>query len=413
MPRREDAPVTTTTITRQQQPPVRAHNRSLVLEALYRDGSMSRADLARRSGLTRPTVSALVAELIDGGIARELGVRDDARVGKPATLVGIESDAFHIVTLDLSSADRFVGAVVDLRGGVVERASVELEGAVGEAAVSLVERLVDDLGSRTTRPLLGVGVATPGIVDHDGVVRTAVHLGWYDLPLRSRLADHVGLPVHVGNDSNAAAVGIRTFGETAGQGTAGQGAAGPGTAGQGAAGQGAAGQGASGRAPAGQSLMVVTIDHGVGVGLVVAGSLVEGDQFSAGEIGHVTVDENGDVCACGRRGCLEEVLAAPQLRARLLQHDEGSRGAVLHDAGRALGLVLAPIVSALNIDEVVLSGPADLVEGALLRAARDTVRQRTLSAVSNGLTMRIAGSGTDLALRGAASFVLQAELGLT
>jgi predicted NBD/HSP70 family sugar kinase len=398
MPRREDAPVTTTTITRQQQPPVRAHNRSLVLEALYRDGSMSRADLARRSGLTRPTVSALVAELIDDGIARELGVRDDARVGKPATLVGIESDAFHIVTVDLSSADRFVGAVVDLRGGVVERAGVELEGAVGEAAVSLVERLVDDLRSRTTRPLLGVGVATPGIVDHDGIVRTAVHLGWYDLPLRSRLADHVGLPVHVGNDSNAAAVGIRTFGETAGQT---------------AAGQTAAGQGASGRAPAGQSLMVVTIDHGVGVGLVVAGSLVEGDQFSAGEIGHVTVDENGDVCACGRRGCLEEVLAAPQLRARLLQHDEGSRGAVLHDAGRALGLVLAPIISALNIDEVVLSGPADLVEGALLRAARDTVRQRTLSAVSNGLTMSIAGSGTDLALRGAASFVLQAELGLT
>ncbi|KIU03547.1 hypothetical protein SZ60_05080 [Frigoribacterium sp. MEB024] len=390
-------------MTRQQQPPVRAHNRSLVLEALYRDGSMSRADLARRSGLTRPTVSALVAELIDDGIARELGVRDDARVGKPATLVGIESDAFHIVTVDLSSADRFVGAVVDLRGGVVERAGVELEGAVGEAAVSLVERLVDDLRSRTTRPLLGVGVATPGIVDHDGIVRTAVHLGWYDLPLRSRLADHVGLPVHVGNDSNAAAVGIRTFGETAGQAAAGQTAAG----------QTAAGQGASGRAPAGQSLMVVTIDHGVGVGLVVAGSLVEGDQFSAGEIGHVTVDENGDVCACGRRGCLEEVLAAPQLRARLLQHDEGSRGAVLHDAGRALGLVLAPIISALNIDEVVLSGPADLVEGALLRAARDTVRQRTLSAVSNGLTMSIAGSGTDLALRGAASFVLQAELGLT
>lgn len=408
MPRREDAPVTSTTITRQQQPPVRAHNRSLLLQALYRDGSMSRADLARRSGLTRPTVSALVAELIDDGIARELGVRDDARVGKPATLVGIESDAFHIVTVDLSSAERFVGAVVDLRGGVVERAGVELDGAVGEAAVSLVERLVDDLASRTTRRLLGVGVATPGIVDHDGVVRTAVHLGWYDLPLRSRLSARTGLPVHVGNDSNASAMGIRTFGEEVGNDETGRGATGPG-----ATGPAAAGQSGDGRSPAGQSLIVVTIDHGVGVGLIVAGALVEGDQFSAGEIGHVTVDENGDVCACGRRGCLEEAIAAPQLRARLRQHDEGSRGAVLHEAGRALGLVLAPIVSALNIDEVVLSGPADLVEGAMLRAARETVRQRTLSAVSNGLTMRIAGSGTDLALRGAASFVLQAELGLT
>lgn len=404
--------MTSTTLTRPQQPPVRAHNRTLVLQALYRDGSMSRADLARRSGLSRPTVSALVAELIDGGVARELGVRDDSRVGKPATLVGIESDAFHIVTVDLSSAERFVGAVVDLRGGVVERASVDLDGAVGEAAVALVERLVDDLGALTTRPVLGVGVATPGIVDHDGVVRTAVHLGWYDLPLRARLSDHVGLPVHVGNDSNAAAVGIHTFGETTVQAatttatttatTIAHPTAHPTTA-----------HPATARAATGQSLMVVTIDHGVGVGLVVAGALVEGDQFSAGEIGHVTVDENGDVCACGRRGCLEEVLAAPRLRARLRQHDEGSRGAVLHDAGRALGLVLAPIVSALNIDEVVLSGPADLVEGALLRAARETVRRRTLSAVSNGLTMRIAGSGTDLALRGAASFVLQAELGLT
>lgn len=406
--------MTSTTITRQQQPPVRAHNRSLVLQALYRDGSMSRADLARRSGLTRPTVSALVAELIEGGVARELGVRDDSRVGKPATLVGIESDAFHIVTVDLSSAERFVGAVVDLRGGVVERASVDLDGAVGEAAVALVERLVDDLGALTTRPVLGVGVATPGIVDHDGVVRTAVHLGWYDLPLRARLSDHVGLPVHVGNDSNAAAVGIRTFGETTVQ--AATATAHPPTANPTAhppTAHPTTEHPATPRPATGQSLMVVTIDHGVGVGLVVAGALVEGDQFSAGEIGHVTVDENGDVCACGRRGCLEEVLAAPQLRARLRQHDEGSRGAVLHDAGRALGLVLAPIVSALNIDEVVLSGPADLVEGALLRAARETVRQRTLSAVSNGLTMRIAGSGTDLALRGAASFVLQAELGLT
>ena len=364
----------------------RTHNRSLVLQTLFRRGSMSRADLARESGLTRPTVSGIVQELTADGIVVDLGLREDARVGKPATLVGVRADAFHILALDLSSAERFVGAVVDLRGTVVHRTTVDIDGASGEAAVALAERLVDELAASTRQPLLGVGVGTPGIVDHDGVVRTAVHLGWYDLPLAARLSAHAGVPVHVGNDANLAALAVHTYDDARRD---------------------------DGRRDEPRSLMVVTIENGVGVGLVLGGALVEGDQFSAGEIGHVTVDEDGDVCACGRRGCLEVALAAPGLHARLLDHDAGSRGAVLHEAGRALGIVLAPVVSVLALDEVVLSGPRDLLDGALLRAAAETVRARTLSAVSTGLTMRYAGDDRDLAALGAASLVLSAELGIS
>jgi predicted NBD/HSP70 family sugar kinase len=356
----------------------RFHNRSLVLQTLFHTGSMSRADLARESGLTRVTVSDLVNELSAEGIVEDLGTRDGARVGKPATLVGIRPDAFHIISLDLSSDERFVGVVVNLRGEVLHRAETHVEGKTGEDAVGLVIDLYKRLSEQATVRILGVGVGTPGIVDDHGVIQEAPNLGWYGLDLRGRLAAEHGGPVYVGNDANAAALGVHTFHE------------------------------ASDR-----SLMVVTIEHGVGAGLIIGGALVVGDQFAAGEIGHLIVDEDGELCACGRRGCLELSLAAPQLRQRLAQAGADQRDSILGDAGRSLGVALAPIISALNLNDVVLCGPAELLDGPLLDAARDTIHRRTLSAVSNGLDMRLVKGGEDLRLLGAAVLVLSAELGVS
>ncbi|RKR75432.1 ROK family transcriptional regulator [Frondihabitans australicus] len=358
----------------------RVHNRAVVLQALFHQGAMSRADLARESGLTRPTVSVLVAELEADGIVAEIGQREDVRVGKPATLVEINPDAFHMIVLDLSSADRFVGAVVNLRGEVVDRADLAIDGAVREDAIARVIRLAERLSALTTQRILGIGVGSPGIVDDQGVVREALHLEWFDLPLRQRLADYFHLPVLVANDANVAALGVHTFREVPGL-----------------------------------SLMVVTIEHGVGVGLIIGGSLVEGEQFSAGEIGHVTVgaDGEGALCTCGRRGCLETVIGARYLSDRIAGLDEGARGEVLRDAGRALGVVAAPVISALNLNEVVLSGPSDLLDGPFRDAAVDTIKARTLSVVGEGLSLRTTQGDGDLVLLGGASLVLQAELGVS
>lgn len=355
----------------------RRHNRSLLLQTLYRQGAMSRADLARSSGLTRPTVSALISELSDDGVVSDLGPSGESRSGKPSTLVGVRPDGCHIVTLDLSSADRFVGAVVNLRGETVDLREVSLGGATGEDALGLVIRLTEQLASRTHRRILGIGVGTPGIIDEHGVVVEAVHLDWQHLPLAQVLEENFAVPVHVGNDANAAALGFHTF-----------------------------------RDMPGMSLMVVTIEHGVGVGLIIGGALVKGEQFSAGEIGHVTAGNRGERCACGREDCLELALAAPQLRAKLAATaNEAERNEVLSEAGRALGTVLAPVISALNLNEVVLSGPADLIEGPLLRTAETTIRARTLGAISHGLHMR--GAGDNLVLLGGAASVLTMELGVS
>ena len=112
--------------------------------------------------------------------------------------------------------------------------------------------------------------------------------------------------------------------------------------------------------------MVITIEHGVGAGVIIGGALVEGEQCAAGEIGHVVIDEDGDLCSCGRRGCLELTLAAPHLRRRLAAAPGAEHAGILGDAGRALGIALSPVVSVLNLNDVVLAGPPEIIDGPLL-----------------------------------------------
>ncbi|HEY9324620.1 MAG TPA: helix-turn-helix domain-containing protein, partial [Agromyces sp.] len=136
----------------------RTHNRALVLQTLYTAGAQSRADVARGTGLTRVTISDLVGDLIAEGLVIELGQREDARPGKPATLIDIDREAFHIIGVDLSEHEVFRGAVVGLDGQIIGRDEVARDGATAEAAELLVELLVERLLARTTTPVLGIGI---------------------------------------------------------------------------------------------------------------------------------------------------------------------------------------------------------------------------------------------------------------
>ena len=361
----------------------RSHNRSLVLQTLYTSGAQSRADVARETGLTRVTISDLVAGLIAEGLVIELGQREDARPGKPATLIDVDRAAFHIVGVDLSEHQRFLGAVIDLDGGIVSRAEVALDGATGDAAVALVTDLVRRLLASTGTPVLGIGVGSPGVVDPIGVVRSAPNLGWTDVDLQGRLHAEFELPVHVANDANVAVL--------AEHGTSHQ-----------------------------DDLLLVKVGHGVGAGLIIGGRPVIGGGFAAGEIGHVVVGtDGGPRCACGKYGCLEAWLAVPRLTAQLDALDAdapdaaSAREEILAEAGRRLGIVLAPVVGALNLSEVVLSGPAELLDGALHDATVDTLRTRTMAEHNRDLRLRMTEQAEDVVLRGAAVMVLSGQLGVS
>lgn len=367
----------------------RAHHRSMVLQHLFHAGPGSRADLARSTGLTRVTVSDLVASLVADGLVAELGTRTEGKVGKPATLVGLRTEAFQIVSVDLADAELMYGAILDLAGVVVERRSAPHDGRTGQAAVDALVGFCAELVAAATSPVLGVGIGSPGVVDAEGRVIEAPNRGWFDVPLATIVSAALDLPVHVANDANTAVLGEFTYGGASGSG-----------------------------------LMVLTVGEGVGAGIVLDGALVQGHRHAAGELGHVTaVDERDDVdgaplgpplpCACGRRGCLETVLSVPALRRRTAGLDPRSTDAALASVGRRLGIVLAPVVSALNLSEVVFSGPPELLDGPLRDAALAALRERTMPVISGDLELRMTKLGEDGALSGAAVLVLSGQLGVT
>jgi predicted NBD/HSP70 family sugar kinase len=357
----------------------RSHNRALVLQTLYRADGISRADLARATGLTRVTISDLVAQLIGDDLVVELGQREDARPGKPATLLDINRTGFQILGLDLSDHAVLRGGVLDLDGHILEHREVRLEHATGDAAVEKVVALARDLVAAAGAPILGIGVGSPGVVDLAGTVLSAPNLGFRDLPLQTMLADLTGLPVLVANDANAAVLAEHSFGGAL------------------------------------SDTMLVRIGHGVGAGLLLGGTPLFGNRFAAGEIGHVVVGTDGGApCACGKVGCLETWLAIPRLESALAAAPDASeRERILRQAGERLAIALAPVVGALDLAEVVLSGPADKLDGPFTNAATDALRSRTMAEFHGDLTVRMTALGQDIVIRGAAAMVLSGQLGVS
>ncbi|MFJ6653070.1 ROK family protein [Microbacterium sp. NPDC091313] len=355
----------------------RFHNRSLVLQTLYRGGAMSRADLARETGLTRVTISDLVGALIADGFVTEQGLRESSGPGKPAILVDVDRSGHRIVGLDLSGSEALTGAVLTLDGEIVARREVPVP-ADGADVVRVATALARALVADSHAPVLGIGVGSPGVVDDDGVVLTAPNFGWERLDLEGTLTRELGLPVVVANDANAAVLAEYTFGG------------------------------------AGDDVMLVKIGRGVGSGLLSGGRPMRGSRFAAGEIGHVTVGtDGGPACVCGKVGCLEAWISVPALSARLEAAASADRAGLLRDAGERLGIALAPIVGALDLSEIVLSGPTELLDGPFTASAVETLRTRTLAEFHDDVRVRMTEHGQDIVLRGAAVMVLAGRLGVS
>lgn len=351
----------------------RQHNLSVIRRLLYANGPQSRPELARLSGLSLPTVGGLVADLVDAGTVHDLGVVAEARVGKPASRVAIDAERNASIVLDLTHDDTFIGAIIDLDGAIVDRVQVSIADAHGEAALEHAADLADLLIERASAQIIGIGVASPGLVDDAGLVHVADRLRWRDVPLADTLQTRTGLPTVVGNDVNLLALGLSRF-----------------------------------RNRSGRDAIVVALDNGVGAAVLEGGEPVLGEQFAAGEIAHLTVDPDGEPCPCGRRGCLDMVVGARHLARRLAADGV----AVLKPAGYTLGEVLAPIVIMLNINVVVVVGPAELVDGPFADGVVDGIHSRLRPAITEGLKIEVGPNDPDLVLLGAAAIVMESQLGM-
>lgn len=370
----------------------RAHNAGLVLRAIYDRGPISRAEIARLTGLTRTSVGELVAELESDGLAREVG-RGPSTGGKAPTLVSLVDGARNVVTLDLGERV-FTAALLDLRGEIVRRTSRDLDGADGDAALALVTDLIDEILADEHAPILGIGIGTPGIVGADGTIRWAVNLSWSDLPLARLVEERYGHPTVVANDSRAAALAAHLF-----------------------------------RSDRPANLVAIKVGRGIGAGLVLGGELFGGDGDGAGEIGHVVVEPDGAECHCGRFGCLETVASAPAILhaadaagvaattlddlAAAAEAGDQDALAVVRGAGRALGVAIASLIGILDVREIVVHGSVTALGQPWLDAIRDEATRRSLGPLARETRIVDGGAGDDLTLLGACALLLTRELGLT
>jgi glucokinase-like ROK family protein len=385
----------------------KAHNYELVRKTIYHHGEISRADVARLTGLTRTTVSDVIGDLIGDGLVAEVGVGPSIG-GKPPILLRVVDDSRWLVGVDLADSE-FRGALINLRGSVRCRVSVPVGDRDGEAALTLLYEVIESLLAKAERPIAGIGIGTPGLMDpHRRVVRQAVNLNWRELPLGDLLEGRFGPHVYIANDSQVAAMAERIFGS---------------------------GRGAS-------NLVVIKVARGIGAGIVLDGQIYYGDGFGAGEIGHVAVVEDGEQCRCGHFGCLETVASCRAIEEQAREAARRDKGSIYHtltdspdgieldtvvrafEAGdeatrrivaRAafyLGVGVANLVGALNVERIVIAGPITRFGPALLEPIREQVARRSLEPLASRTIVSLSDLGPDIVSLGAAALLLSSALGL-
>jgi len=359
------------------------HNRDFVLKTIIDHDAISRAEIARRTNLTRTTVSDMVTILSKEGLVEEIGYGESIG-GKAPILLSLVADSRYLLGLNLAE-DKFIGSVVNLRGEIKDSVEYPVNGNDREQALQLVYKILDKLTKKEWRPLVGIGVGTPGLVNtREGLVVSAVNLEWQDLPLGQLLEKKYKIPVLVLNDSQATAIGEFVYG---------------------------------GEHPSDENLIVVNVKHGIGAGILINGRLFQGDDGRAGEIGHVVVQENGELCRCGKQGCLETVSSARAVLKNLnldsldkaqACFDLGDPNAqqVVTKAAHYLGISLANLIGILNIQKIILTGDMTRFGVTWLEAVNASMRNSALSRLSENTELELGKLDYRACILGASAFLL-------
>jgi predicted NBD/HSP70 family sugar kinase len=395
-------PLTTSSsapVRRADQHAVRKSNLSLVARRISESGALSRAQLAKLTGLNKTTVSSLVAELIERAVVTESGLADGRRVGRPAQILELDDSRIAALGLEIN-VDFLAVCVCDLRGAVRFHSSVGHDNResspalVFEALAELVGAALAECDALGLTPI-GAGISLPGTVEaKTGMLIHAPNLGWDQLPVAECLRDVLGdpaFPLVVGNDANLAALGELESGALRGV----------------------------------RDGLLIYGNIGIGGALIVDGAIFPGADGFAGEIGHMPVlPFDGERCRCGGRGCLETLVGQEAVARRVgiqgtrsetsspatLVAERAAGGdreviGALDEVAEALGICIAAAVSIVNTRRVVLAGTLGTLAPWLLPGARAAVAQRATVAPT---AVEIVGSelGDAAAIRGGAVLVL-------
>ncbi len=384
---------------------MRAQNSSLLLKVIWRERHISRADIARVTGLSPSTVSAIVAGLQQAGLVRETGA-GLSRGGRRPTMIGFCDDMFALVGVEIGASHVTV-VVTDLRADVRTARWGQVPVRTDpNGTIATVRAFIDDslreLGI-ARRQVIGIGVGvptpvrpgTPGRLPPLGI---AAWPAWHDHDVHEILSQAYGLPVFVENDANLGALGEQWWGV----------------------------------GNDGKDLTYIKIGTSVGSGHIINGELYRGAGGTAGEIGHLRMDPAGPRCPCGLTGCLTTFIGAETLveRARREVGDGAGEGTIANvgdlvraaragdagacrivaDVGAHLGVAVASLMNVLNPAVVVLGGEITGAGELLLEPVRAAVRDRSRAATFDDTPIVTSNLGDKAIAVGAATMVLRAAL---
>lgn len=380
-------------------------NLNIVLNLVKSRGPLSRTDIARHSGLSLATVSGITSELLALDFIRETA-EGESTGGRPPVLLTLNPRAGFVVGLKLTEKS-IISSLADLEANVVYNHTASLESVqhVDAALQAIFDAISATLeGSGVPREkIMGIGVGLAGVIDsRTGVCRYSPFMGWRNVQLARPIEEHFHLPVYIENDVNTLTIAEQWFG-------------------------------------AGNSVehfLVVTIGRGVGLGIVTNGQFYRGAMGGAGEFGHITIQEDGPICDCGKRGCLEAIASDVAVvrmaesgvrsgRTSLLSEAFEAAGQLTLDdvieasqrgdelarecferSGRAIGTGLAHLVNLFNPQLVILAGEGLRAGEARLTPMKQHMRLNVFDGLADSLELIVEPSGDETWARGAACVVL-------
>lgn len=347
-------------------------NKSIILNKIRIDGPISRAQIAKETELTPPTVGTMVKELLAQGLIKEsqLGASQGGR--KPTMLV-LHVQGFHIIGVDVGPSQiRFI--ISDLAGEIADELLQEIDPSIeNEAFLKMLKQGIQLLmNQHPSLQFIGIGVAMHGVVDAEqGISIFAPNLDLRNIPIKETLEQSFAMNVKVENDAKALALGESWFQVGTAE----------------------------------KSMIAINIGQGIGAGMVIDGKLYHGEHGIAGEIGHMMIDLRGKKCSCGNHGCLQTIASGPAIadRAQELidagnssilaqQHmpltaemvhqaavagDELAR-AVLHEAGTYLGIALANLIHTFNPSSVIIGGGVAKAGSYILEPIMEAMKSRVI-----------------------------------
>lgn len=337
---------------------IREINAAHVLHELRAEPLLSRTELAKRTGLSLPTVSEITGDLLQAGVIeeRETGLSGG---GRRPILLALRPDAGAVVGIKLTET-QVIAVLTDLNGRILGRVTLALPRTSVPTVIQTVAKAVHALAADVPSRLYGVGVGLAGVIDRAaGVVRHGTYSDWHDVDLAGLLQRELELPVVVDNDVNTLVANEQWFG---------------------------AGRGVD-------DVAVVSIGRGIGLGMVLDGRLYRGAGGGAGEFGHTKVVANGIECPCGGRGCLETLIGEPALigkafallgrevtldeAAALAREGDARLVEIFAELGGTLGMAVGNLVNLLNPKLIVLAGEGTRISD-LFKAEFDSSLQATV-----------------------------------